>query len=103
MKPSFDGSLVKELLETDKYILFNATYKVVEGPFTRFDLANHDRKSCIDLVIISKGLLKYLVKLTIDRKLAFTPGRPVKKDKVVYSDHRSLIVEFQKIPLKLFF
>ena len=101
VKSTFGGSLVKELLETEKYILVNATNKVVGGPFTRFDPANHHRKSCIDLVIISKGLLKYLVKLTIDRKLAFTPGRPVKKDKIVYSDHRSLILEFQKIPLKL--
>ena len=73
---SFGGKLVKDLLESDKYILVNATNKVHGGPFTRFEPGNPNKKSCLDLVIISKELLKYLHKLTIDKNLTFTPGRP---------------------------
>ena len=98
---SFGGNLIKELLDTKEYILVNATSKVKGGPFTRFDPANPEGKSCLDLVIISKDLLKYLHNLTIDKNLTFTPGRPIRKNKITYSDHRSLILEFRNIPLKL--
>ena len=101
IKESFGGKLIKDLLETKKYILVNATSKVVGGPFTRFDPAYHDRKSCIDLVMISKELFKYVHKLFIDKNLTFTPGRPVSKNKIRYTDHRSLILEFRNLPLKL--
>ena len=74
---------------------------MVGGPFTRFDPAKPERKSCIDLVIISRELLKYVHRLVIDKNLTFTPGRPVRKDKITYTDHRSLILEFKNLPLKL--
>ena len=93
--------MVRELLDTGKYLLVNASSKVVGGPFTRFDPANPDRKSCLDLVIISKELSKYVFKLTIDKHLSFTPGRPVTKKKTTFSDHRSFILEFRNIPLRL--
>ena len=79
----------------------NASCKVVGGPFTRFDPGNPDRKSCLDLAIVSKELSKYVYKLTIDKHLAFTPGRPISKKKIIYSDHRSSILEFRNIPLKI--
>ena len=101
IKESFGGKLTKDLLETKKYILVNATSKVVGGPFTRFDPANNDRKSCIDLVLISKELFKYVHKLFIDKNLTFTPGRPISKNKIRYTDHRSLILEFRNLPLQL--
>ena len=101
MKMSFGGSLIRDMLDTGSYILVNATSKVVGGPFTRFDPANPDRKSCLDLVIMSKELFRYVHKLFIDKHLVFTPGRPVSKSKIRYTDHRSLILEFRKLPLKL--
>ena len=52
-------------------------------------------------MIISKELFRYVHKLFIDKHLAFTPGRPIRKDKIRYTDHRSLIIEFRNIPLKL--
>ena len=100
-KISFGGTLIRELLDTEKYLLVNASSKVVGGPFTRFDPANPDKKSCLDLVLISKELSKYVYKLTIDKHLSFTPGRPVTKTKTIFSDHRSFILEFRYIPMRL--
>ena len=70
-KCSFGGKLVRKLLSTGKYILVNASSKVEGGPFTRYDPAKPDdeeRKSCLELVIVSKNLSKYVEKLTIDKK-----------------------------------
>ena len=39
-------------------------------------------------------------KLTIDNKLAFTPGRVISKTKIVYPDHYSLILKFTNIPVR---
>ena len=96
IKESFGGKLIKDLIDTKKYILVNATSKVVGGPFTRFDPANPDRKSCIDLVMISKELFKHVHKLFIDKNLTFTPGRPISRNKIRYTDHRSLISGVQE-------
>ena len=79
----------------------NASCKVVGGPFTRFDLANPDRKACLDLAIVSTELSKYVYKLTIDKHLAVIPGRPIRKKKIIYSKHHSSILEFRNIPLKI--
>ena len=62
---------------TSKYVLVNASDKTVGGPFTRytpncFDDVN--KRSCLDLCIISKDLEKYLVNMIIDKELKFTPG-----------------------------
>ena len=45
-------------------------------------------------------MLKYVEKLFIDKKLAFTPGRAINKTKIVYPDHYALILKFKNIPLK---
>ena len=69
-KISFGGQLIRELLKTKKYVLLNSTNKVKGGPFTRYNPAapeDDDSKSCLDLIIISKELLKYPRK-TIRRK-----------------------------------
>ena len=71
-KISFGGTLIRELLDTGKYLLVNASSKVVGGPFTQFDPANSDRILCLDLVLISKELSKYVYRLTIDKHLSFT-------------------------------
>ena len=102
-KCSFGGKLVKDLLNTDKFILANALKSVEGGPFTRYDPANpdnDDKKSCLDLIIMSKNLSKYVENLIIDKKLAFTPGRAVSKSKIVYPDHYGLVMKFKNIPMK---
>ena len=61
------------------------------------DPSNPDIKSCLDLCIISKGLLKYVVELVIDDGRLFTPHRAV-RNKLIYSDHLSIHVKFKGIP-----
>ena len=82
--------------------MLNGTNKVNGGPFTRYNPSapdDDDLKSCIDLIIISKGLLKYVKVMTIDKDLNFTPGRPVSKKKMVYPDHYAIILEMKNLPL----
>ena len=97
---SFGGQLVRNLIETGKYILVNGTDKARGGPFTRYDPARPGKKSCIDLVILSKELLKYVHRLEIDKHLVCTPGRPINKKKTTFSDHFSLNLIFKNLPLK---
>ena len=72
------------------------------GPFTRYDPAapNDDAsKSCLDLIMISKELLKYVKEVVIDKKLNLTPGNPVGRGKMVYPDHYAIIFIMHNIPL----
>ena len=69
-KVTFGGQLIKDLLDTGKYTLVNATNKVVGGPFTRFDPSdpeNNDNKSALSLCIVSNELFTYVDCLTIDK------------------------------------
>ena len=53
---SSGGKLVRELLDTNKYILVNGTDKAEGGPYTRFDSSSPDddlKKSALDLCIVS--------------------------------------------------
>ena len=102
-KCSFGGKLVKNLLNTGKFMLVNASNKVEGGPFTRYDPAHPNdetKKSCLELVIVSKNLFKYVEKLIIDKNLSQTPGRVISKTKIVYPDHYSITLKFKNIPLK---
>ena len=89
-------------MDSGKFLLLNGKKKVKGGPFTRYNLTDpHDDKlkSRIDLIIISKGLFKYVSSVTIDKDLNFTPGRPISKTKMVYPDHYAIIFEMKNIPL----
>ena len=73
------------------------------GPFKRYDPSDPKssaKKSCLDLVIISKELLKYVEKLIIDKNLTMTACRPISKTKMVYPDHFSSLLIFKNLPLK---
>ena len=53
------GKLVEEFLSSGEYILVNRTDKTKGGPYTRFSPENpidEDKKSELDLVIVSKTL-----------------------------------------------
>ena len=79
-KLSFGGKLVRDLIDTQKYILVNATEKAVGGPYTRYDPADptsEAKKSALDLCIVSLELFNYVEKLVIDKTFTFTPFRPV--------------------------
>ena len=77
-KVSFGGSLLRNLLENDHYILVNSSAKAVGGPWTREDPAHADSKSALDLVIISAELEKYLDKMVIDSERKFTAFKQIK-------------------------
>ena len=52
------------------------------------------------LTLNRETLFRYVDKLTIDKKLARTPGRAISKAKIVYPDHYALILKFKDIPLR---
>ena len=85
-----------------KYTLANANKKAIGGPNTRYCSSGfHDisKRSCLDLCIVSKSLVKYFDEFVVDDKLKFTPGYAV-GGRIQYSDHFSLLITFKGIPLK---
>ena len=95
------GKLLKEFLRNGEYILVNDTDKSIGGPNTRYspeDPNNESKKSMLDLVIVSKDLYEYVVKLEIDKDLKWTPCRPVKNSKLCYTDHYALVLVLKNIP-----
>ena len=57
-------------------------------------------KSCLSLVIVSNGLEEYVEELVIDENRRFTPHRAI-RNKLVFTDHYSLILKFKDIPQKV--
>ena len=101
-KVSHRGKLIKEVLNTNKYVLVNSTSKVKGGPFTRYNPSNPKKdefKSCLDLIIVSRDLFKHVDEVIIDKELEFTPGNPTGQGKVVYPDHYAMILKMKSIPL----
>ena len=101
-KVSVGGAMVRELIETGKYALANASSKVIGGPNTRYQPGAYldiTKRSCLDLCIVSKSLEKYIETVVIDEELNFTPGYAV-GNKVRYSDHFSLLIRFKGLPLR---
>ena len=98
---SYGGKLVNSLLENEKYVLLNSLEKVIGGPWTREDPANPDSKSVLDLVIVSKGLEKYVQTMEIDSKRSFTPFKQKNGSSLSFPDHYALSVMFKGIPLKI--
>ena len=83
------GKLVRQFLESDKYMLVNASKLSEGGPFTRYDPSdknNDDKKSLLDVVIVSSALKPYISKLTIDSKLMFTPFRVKKNSNPIFPE-----------------
>ena len=101
-KQSFGGKLIRDLIDTKKYVLVNATTKAVGGPYTRYDPAdptNDSKKSALDLCVVSSELFDYIEKLVIDKTFTFTPFRPV-NGPPVYTDHYALELVFRNLPVK---
>ena len=99
-KVSFGGKLILELLSEGNYFLVNSSDKCKGGPFTREEPNNPNGKSCLDLTIVSKGLLEYIEELIIDKERKLTPHR-AGKGKLIYTDHYSLHFIMKGIPLRI--
>ena len=98
---SYGGKLVPELLESGEYVLGNSSEKTEGGPWTWVSRADNRVKSCLDLVIMSADLAPYLKKILVDQKQKFAPGRARRlngKNKLIFSDHYPLVVEFENLP-----
>ena len=83
--------------------MVNSTKYAVGGPFTWYDDAdpkNESKKSCLDLVMISKALVKHIDQLFIDKNLNWTPARPISKTKMRYTNHYALIFKLKNLPRK---
>ena len=98
-KVTYGGKLIHKLLSTEKYSLLNNSSKCIGGPFTRVDPSDSNNKSCLSLVIISTGLQEYVEELIVDKDRNFTPHRAT-RNRLVFTDHYSLIMKFKGIPLK---
>ena len=98
---SYGGKLVRDLVASGDYVLFNNLALVEGGPWTREDPADGG-KSCLDLAIGSKNLEPYLEKMLVDSAKKFTPKRVTwSKGKMStrLTDHFSLVIEL-KMPRK---
>ena len=103
-KISYGGQLVRDFVLAGNYVLVNQSEKTEGGPFTRYDPSDpkaDEKKSLLDLVIISKSLEKYLDKMVVDKDLLFTPFHSNSKAKLTYPDHYSLLTVFKNIPMKV--
>ena len=104
-KISYGGSLVRDLIDTGDVILVNNTEKVEGGPFTRKDPSfpnDEKKKSCLDLVLISKDLYRCVEKLFIDKNERLEMGRVAVKNGVkglVKPDHYTMVLSLHNIPL----
>ena len=93
-KITFGGRLLLELLDTDRYKLINGTEVEQGGPYTRYDPSSpndDEKKSILDLFIVSKNLCKYIDNLYIDKDLKFTPANPTNK-RLIFTDHYSCLL-----------
>ena len=63
------------------------------------DPNNDEKKSALDLVIVSRNLYEYVERVEVDKDLKWTPCRPAKRS-VKFSDHYALLVVFKNIPKK---
>ena len=89
---------------TGEYILVNGTSKATGGPFMRLDpgdLDNDAKKSCPDLIIMSKRLFNFVDSLTKGKNRIFSP-HPIKNNKVIYSDHFAIRLTLKNIPRNSF-
>ena len=57
------------------------------------------KKSCLDLIIISRDLLKFVREVVIDKHLKFTPSRPLKGGRVCFPDHYAMLLVLEGMPL----
>ena len=104
-KVTYGGTLVRDLIENGDMILVNNTEKAEGGPFTRKDPSqpqDDNKKSCLDLALVSKDLFRYIDKLLIDKEEKFEMYRVITKNGIkslIKPDHYTMILRFKDIPM----
>ena len=100
-KITLAGRLLNDFVSNSDYV--NSLDCTEGGPFTRFDRSeplNIEKKSTLDLVIVSSNLVQYIDKLKIDKHQEWTPSRSV-KGRIKHPDHYALLLTLKEIPMKL--
>ena len=90
---SYGGQPLRDLLASEKYVLLNGLSLAEGGPWTWVDGSNSSVKSCLDLGIVSAGMVPFVTTFLVDKEQDFTPMRVRRTKKGVtstYSDHFSL-------------
>ena len=98
---SFGGTLVRELLEDQEYTLVNGLDLVQGGPWTWESAADSKIRSCLDLVIVSAGLLPHVSSLVVDSERKITPARVSMRKgmkKLIPTDHFPLKIVLTNLP-----
>merc|ERR1711954_425763 len=70
---------------------------------TRYDINdpdNDDKKSAIDLVVVSSALVPFIEKLQIDNELNWTPYRVNHQGKLKFPDHYAMMLTFKEILIR---
>ena len=96
--------MIRIILKDGKFVLINSLDIVSGGPWTWTDRQDSDKKSCLDLAIMSSSLIPFINKVEVDKDKKFTPRRVIKRKQTITSiltDHFSLIIEMKGIPKKL--
>ena len=102
-KISYGGALVRDFISFNPYVLLNSHPKSEGGPFTRYDPSipnDISAKSCLDMIIVSEELSKYVSKVTVDKEFKMTPFVPLPNNKKRFSDHYALLCVFENLPLR---
>ena len=99
-KMSNNGKLLYDFIQRQDLIIVNAL-DICKGSITRErTLENKSEKSIIDYIIVSRGLLKFVIEMMIDEEKEYVLARYVKTKsgtKVINSDHNILSCKFSII------
>ena len=96
-KMSGNGKLMQDLLERQDLIVVNSL-DICKGTITRERVTeNMSEKSVIDYIIVSRGLLEFLLEMIVDEDKEYVLARYInnkKGRKIINSDHNTLFCKF---------
>ena len=101
-KISFGGQLVRDLIDSEEYVIVNNLGLAEGGPWTWVDPADPQHRSCLDLAIVSQNLLPFVTDMKVDSSRKITPKRVIArrgKMTVRHTDHFALEIKL-KMPEK---
>ena len=96
------GELVRDLISSGNYCFANNAETVIGGPHTWISPSDENKKSILDVFIISKSLEDKIDKLIIDDQYDFPIQYPVKirgETRLKRSDHLTLILYLKNLAI----
>ena len=80
-KITYGGEHLREMLKENKMVLVNGLELTQGGPWTWESRADPNKKSCLDLVMVSEDLIPYVSSLLVDSKREYAPCRVTNRKK----------------------